>query len=140
MKFVWVNTTNISSKFAFDLHILSLLRQFFQATKELMEKHYEDHVNSYYFTGLVEWMTSSPIIAMVWEGWNAVKLSRRMLGPPDSLESLPGTIRGDFSMHFGLSVIHGAHSIEAANREIPLWFRENELISWTQANSVWTQP
>lgn len=85
-------------------------------------------------------MTSGPIVAMVWEGWNVVKLSRRMLGPPDSLESLPGTIRGDFSMHFGLSVIHGAHTIEAANREISLWFRENELINWTPTISIWTHP
>lgn len=112
----------------------------FQATQDVVEKHYADHAKLYFFRDLVDWMISSPIIAMVWEGWNVVKVSRRMLGPPDSLESLPGTIRGDFSIHFGLSVIHGAHSIEAANREIPLWFANNELISWTQTNSIWTHP
>lgn len=111
-----------------------------QTSKEVVEEHYRDHKDTYFFNGLVEWMTSSPIVAMVWEGWNVVKLSRRMLGPPDSLESLPGTIRGDFSMHFGLSVIHGANTIEAANREISLWFRENELITWTPTNSIWTHP
>lgn len=105
-----------------------------------MEDHYASHANNYYFNGLVEYMTSGPIIALVLESWNAVKLSRRMLGPPDTLESLPGTIRGDFSIHFGLSVIHGSHSLEEAVREIPIWFEENELVSWKQSNKDWIQP
>lgn len=111
-----------------------------QASKESVEDHYEGHKNSPYFSGLVEYMTSGPIIPLVVEGWNAVKLSRRMLGPPDTLESRPGTIRGDFSVHLGLSVIHGSHSIEEAEREIPIWFEDIELVSWTQSNKDWIQP
>lgn len=140
MKFILVNDTIwiFHIQLIYIIEVWSLF--FLQAPKDLVEKHYESHANSYYFTGLVEYMTSGPIIPIVLEGWNAVKLSRRMLGPPDTLESLPGTIRGDFSVHFGLSVVHGSHSIEEADREIPIWFADKELISWSQANKDWIQP
>lgn len=74
-------------------------------------------------------MISGPIVPMVWEGLNVVKVTRNMMGEPEL--PTPGTIRGDFSMNQARSIIHGAHTIESAEREINLWFQKNELVSWT---------
>lgn len=79
-------------------------------------------------------MTSGPVIPMVWEGLNVIKSSRRMLGPHDSVDFHPGTIRGAFSNDQRRCVIHGADSLDAAANEIPLWFNEKEIISWTSVN------
>lgn len=75
-------------------------------------------------------MTSGPVIPMVWEGSDIVELSHRMIGNSVPLEALPGTIRGDFSTDREHSIVHSAHSCEAAAKEISLWFHENELIDW----------
>lgn len=74
-------------------------------------------------------MVSGPVVPMVWEGLNAVKIGRKMLGPSEPLDSSPGTIRGDFSIDALHNIIHGSHSVEAANKEIRLWFPEHELVS-----------
>lgn len=77
-------------------------------------------------------MCSGPIILTVWEGYNAVSHSRKIKG--DTINPLPGTIRFDYSMLPSRNIVHGSHTVEDAKREISIWFNENELIPWEQAN------
>ncbi|MGN5650717.1 nucleoside-diphosphate kinase [Bacillus sp. Brlt_9] len=94
-------------------------------SRELAEKHYEEHKEKPFFDELVDFITSGPVFAMIWEGENAVAVSRMMLGKTNPLESQPGTIRGDFSNSVGNNVVHGSDSLESAKREISLWFTNN---------------
>lgn len=82
-------------------------------------------------------MTSGPVVPMVWEGFEGVNISRKMVGKSIVDLSIPGSIRCDYSVDRERNIIHAAHSTEAANREISLWFQEGELISWMPANSQW---
>lgn len=78
---------------------------------------------------LIKFMTSGPLVPMIWEGPNAIQITRNLLGYYNPLHSEPGTIRGDFSMDITANIIHGSDSVEAANKEIKLWFNEeNEII------------
>lgn len=82
-------------------------------------------------------MSSGPVVPMVWEGLNAVKTGRQMLGATNPADSMPGTIRGDLCVQVGRNIIHGSDAVESANKEIALWFQEKELVSWTPANVNW---
>lgn len=75
-------------------------------------------------------LSTGPVVPMVWEGSDIIELSHRIIGNSNPLEALPGTIRGDFSTEREKDLVHGAHSCEAATKEICLWFHENELIDW----------
>lgn len=108
-----------------------------QASKELLENHYADLSARPFFPGLVSYMSSGPVVPMVWEGLNVVKTGRVMLGATNPADSAPGTIRGDLCIQVGRNIIHGSDSVESANKEIALWFKENELVSWTPANVNW---
>lgn len=90
--------------------------------KEHLGKHYSDLAHLSFFPKLIDYMTSGPVIAMVWEGTDAVATGRKMLGKTKPLESEPGTIRGDFCIDVGRNIIHGSDSVESANKEIALWF------------------
>merc|ERR1712224_935360 len=105
--------------------------------KEHLEKHYEDLAGKPFFAGLIEYMNSGPICAMVWEGKNVVKMGRMMLGETNPQASLPGSIRGDFSIEVGRNICHGSDAVESANAEIALWFKPEELISWDSAAAAW---
>lgn len=83
-------------------------------------------------------MNSGPICAMVWEGKNVVKMGRMMLGETNPQASLPGSIRGDFSIEVGRNICHGSDAVESANAEIALWFKPEELISWDSCTAAWT--
>ncbi|CAL8143215.1 unnamed protein product [Orchesella dallaii] len=111
--------------------------KFAEARKDLLEEHYKDLAEKPFFSGLVEYMGSGPVLAMVWEGLNVVKTGRQMLGATNPADSLPGTIRGDFSIQVGRNIIHGSDSVESAEREINLWFKESELISWKSSGREW---
>lgn len=82
-------------------------------------------------------MSSGPVVPMVWEGLNAVKTGRVMLGATNPADSAPGTIRGDLCIQVGRNIIHGSDAVESANKEIALWFKDEELVNWTQANNDW---
>ncbi|KAM3721552.1 Nucleoside diphosphate kinase [Dirofilaria immitis] len=86
---------------------------------------------------LVEYMSSGPVVAMVWEGLDVVKQGRQMLGATNPLNSLPGTIRGDFSIQTGRNIIHGSDSLSSAEREIAHWFKLEELCEWNPATITW---
>merc|ERR1711931_292945 len=96
----------------------------------LLNLHYCDLRAKPFFTSLVAHISSGPVVAMVWEGKNVVKQGRQMLGETDPLKSKPGSIRGDFSIDMGRNIIHGSDSVESAKKEINLWFKEEELVSW----------
>ncbi|KAL2001302.1 hypothetical protein VTN02DRAFT_1944 [Thermoascus thermophilus] len=106
-------------------------------SKEHLEKHYADLAGKPFFNGLVTYMLSGPIVAMVWEGREAVKTGRAILGATNPLASPPGTIRGDYAIDVGRNVCHGSDSVENAKKEIALWFNESELISYKQAQFDW---
>jgi nucleoside-diphosphate kinase len=82
-------------------------------------------------------MASGPVLPMVWEGLNAVKTGRFMLGETNPRDSAPGTIRGDFCVDIGRNIIHGSDSVESAKKEIGLWFTPAELVSWRPAEITW---
>ena len=105
--------------------------------KAHLEKHYEDLSKKPFFAGLVEYMNSGPVCAMVWEGDNAVKTGRKMLGATKPADSEPGTIRGDFCIDVGRNICHGSDAVESANNEIALWFTDSELCNWEDHSHSW---
>eukprot|EP01007_Sphenomonas_quadrangularis_P001269 NODE_2191_length_656_cov_1907.469522_g1848_i0.p2 GENE.NODE_2191_length_656_cov_1907.469522_g1848_i0~~NODE_2191_length_656_cov_1907.469522_g1848_i0.p2 ORF type:complete len:153 (-),score=70.52 NODE_2191_length_656_cov_1907.469522_g1848_i0:121-579(-) len=111
--------------------------KFIKVTPEFAGQHYADLSSKPFFKGLVEYFTSGPVVAMVWEGTGVVKTVRTMLGATKPAESAPGTIRGDFAVDVGRNICHGSDSVESANKEIALWFKEDELAAWTVRNEPW---
>jgi nucleoside-diphosphate kinase len=93
-----------------------------QIDAELAGRHYAEHQGKPFFPGLVEFISSGPVVAMVWEGENAVAAVRKLMGATDPLEAAPGTIRGDLAAVMSENLIHGSDSPEAAQREIGLFF------------------
>ena len=98
-----------------------------QPQKEHYEKHYADLATKPFFPGLLKYMMSGPVVAMVWQGTDVVRTARKMLGETRPLESNPGTIRGDFCIDVGRNIIHGSDSVESAKHEIALWFQPEEI-------------
>ncbi len=96
--------------------------------RSLAERHYAEHIGKPFFESLAAFITSGPVVAMVWEGRNAVAVARDMMGVTDSAEAAPGTIRGDFSLSKEENVVHGSDSDDSAAREIALFFDEAELV------------
>jgi nucleoside-diphosphate kinase len=106
-------------------------------TRELAEKHYAVHKERPFFAGLVDFITSGPVVAMVWEGDGVVASARKIIGATNPLTAEPGTIRGDFGANIGRNIIHGSDAIETAQTEIALWFNPEELVSWTPSLTSW---
>ncbi|KGL41050.1 nucleoside-diphosphate kinase [Listeria newyorkensis] len=105
--------------------------------EELATQHYAEHVGKPFFPDLLQFITSGPVFAMVWEGDEAVAIARLMMGKTNPLEAEQGTIRGDFAVHMNRNVIHGSDSVESAVREIGLFFKAEELLSYDKAIDVW---
>ncbi|MCH8061035.1 MAG: nucleoside-diphosphate kinase [Chloroflexi bacterium] len=106
-------------------------------TEELAHRHYADHVGKPFFVGLVKFITSSPIVAMVIEGENAVDVVRNTMGVTSPSDASPGTIRGDLALTIGANLIHGSDSTESAKREIGLFFSPGEVIDYTRDIDRW---
>jgi nucleoside-diphosphate kinase len=119
----------------FTLVALKLLH----VTKQLAEQHYDVHRERPFFPGLVEFITSGPVVAMVWEGEGVVAAARKIIGATNPLTAEPGTIRGDFGINIGRNIIHGSDAIETAQREIALWFKDEEIVHWEPALKSWLQ-
>ncbi|PTJ20122.1 nucleoside-diphosphate kinase [Staphylococcus simulans] len=111
--------------------------KFMTVSKELAETHYGEHADKPFYEGLVSFITSAPVFAMVVEGENVVEVTRNMIGKTNPTEAAPGTIRGDLGLTVGRNVIHGSDSVESAKREISLWFEPNELSVYTANNEEW---
>ena len=93
-------------------------------TRELAERHYAEHSERPFFGELVQFITSGPIVAMVLEGYEAVRAARQVIGATDPLDATPGTIRGDFAIEMGANMVHGSDSPESAARESALFFED----------------
>ena len=106
--------------------------------KDVAENHYGEHKGKKFYDSLISYITSGPVLAMVWEGENAVSICRNMMGKPNPAESAPGTIRGDYGMVTGLNIIHGSDSVESAEREIKIFFKPEELVSYDRTADRWT--
>ncbi|KAJ4727284.1 Nucleoside diphosphate kinase family protein [Melia azedarach] len=104
--------------------------------RSFAEKHYEDLSAKPFFPGLVEYIISGPVVAMVWEGKNVVATGRTIIGATNPSASAPGTIRGDFAIDVGRNVIHGSDSVASATKEIALWFPEG-IVSWQSSLHSW---
>ncbi|MDJ0615478.1 MAG: nucleoside-diphosphate kinase [Calothrix sp. MO_192.B10] len=111
--------------------------KFMSVSRELAESHYDVHRERPFFTSLVEFITSGPVVAMVWEGEGVVASARKMIGATNPLTSEPGTIRGDFGVNIGRNIIHGSDAIETAQREVSLWFKDEELVNWKPEMKTW---
>ncbi|AOC56349.1 MULTISPECIES: nucleoside-diphosphate kinase [Bacillus] len=105
--------------------------------KEVAETHYGEHKEKPFFGELVDFITSGPVFAMVWQGEQVVDVTRQIIGKTNPKEALPGTIRGDYGLTVGKNIIHGSDSPESAEREINLFFKQEELTSWDQTISSW---
>ena len=108
-----------------------------QPGRAKFEEHYSDLSKKPFFGGLVDYAASGPVCCMVWEGDNAVKTGRKMLGATKPFDSEPGTIRGDFCIDVGRNICHGSDSVESANKEIALWFSDAELCDWQSHSQSW---
>jgi nucleoside-diphosphate kinase len=108
-----------------------------QITPELAAEHYGEHKERPFFGELVDFITSGPVFAMVWEGENVISIGRLMTGATNPKESAPGTIRGDFAVTVGKNIIHGSDSSDSAVREIGLFFKEEELVSYSKDANNW---
>lgn len=106
-------------------------------SRELAENHYAEHKAKPFFSSLISYITSAPVVAMVVEGNNAVKVVRKLVGATNPAEAEPGTIRGDFGLDLGRNVVHASDSIASAEREIRLFFKEEEILSYKRENDVW---
>ncbi|KAL4084637.1 hypothetical protein QTP88_027565 [Uroleucon formosanum] len=111
--------------------------KFVWPSEELLKNHYADLSSKAFFPGLIKYMSSGPVVPMVWEGLDAVKTGRFILGATDPKNSNPGTIRGDLCIQVGRNIIHGSDAVESANKEIALWFSEKEVVPWTKAIDSW---
>lgn len=108
-----------------------------QVTKELAAQHYEEHVEKPFYPLLEEFITSGPVIAMVVEGPEAVSVVRGMMGQTNGRDSAPGTIRGDFGLSRQVNLMHGSDSIEAAEREMGIYFKPEEILSYKSSLDEW---
>ena len=110
-----------------------------QIDQQLAEQHYAEHADKPFFEGLVDFITSAPAFAMVWEGKDATRQVRRMVGETDPAESPPGTIRGDYGLDLGRNLIHASdHEDPGSNeREIDLFFDDDELLDYEQVTAEW---
>ena len=98
------------------------------SSREIAEEHYAVHRGKPFYNNLVEFVTSGPVVAMVWEGPDVIQIARQMIGATRPLEAAPGTIRGDFTADVLSNLIHGSDAPETAEAEIALWFRPGELL------------
>ena len=109
-----------------------------QIDQELAEEHYAEHTDKPFFEDLTDFITSGPVLAMVWEGQDAIAQVRQMMGATDPADAAPGTIRGDFGLDMGRNVIHGSDTEPgSAEREIELFFDDEELVDYERNDEAW---
>ncbi len=105
--------------------------------KNLAQRHYAIHKGKAFFDDLVNFITSSPIIAIVLQGKNAVEIIRQMMGETDPAKANSGTIRGDFGIDIGHNLVHGSDSLENASKEIKLFFSAEEIFNYDRELDTW---
>ncbi len=120
------------------LHLVGL--RMLAVDRARAERHYAEHRERPFFEAVIDFISSSPVVAMVWEGPSVVTLVRSMMGPTNPAGAAPGTIRGDFGVDIGQNVIHGSDSPARAEEEIGLFFSPEELVSWERDGTSWIYP
>ena len=108
-----------------------------QVDEALARQHYGEHEGKPFFPGLVDYITSSPLVAAILEGPDAIAAARQTMGATNPVEAAPGTIRGDLALEVGRNLVHGSDGPESAEREIALFFGENSLASWERDSDRW---
>ena len=111
--------------------------KFIQVNRELAETHYAIHKGKPFYEGLIRFITSAPVMAMVWEGPNAVAAVRQTMGSTRPTEAAPGTLRHDFALEVGRNLTHASDSVENGAQEVALWFKPEELVDWQRAIDPW---
>ena len=111
--------------------------KFMWVSKELAETHYAIHKGKPFYEPLIQYITSAPVMAMVWEGPQAIVAIRQTMGATRPTEAAPGSIRHDFALEVGRNLTHASDSVENGKKEVALWFTEDELVSWTRDSDKW---
>lgn len=111
--------------------------KFVKVSPELAATHYAIHYGKPFYEGLIRYITSSPVMAMVWEGPNAVAAVRQTMGATRPTEAAPGTLRHDYALEVSFNLTHASDTVENGEKEVALWFREDEIISWERSIDRW---
>ena len=111
--------------------------KFVHVSEDLAREHYKIHIGKPFYAGLINYITSSPVMAMVWEGPSAIKAVRQTMGATNPLEADPGTVRHDLALMTGRNLTHASDSPESAEKEIALWFKPQEVTTWKHTNEDW---
>ncbi len=111
--------------------------KFMQVSKQLAETHYAIHKGKPFYEGLISYITSAPVMAMVWEGPNAVAAVRQTMGSTRPTEAAPGTLRHDFALEVGRNLTHASDEPANGEKEVALWFGKDELVDWTRDVDRW---
>lgn len=111
--------------------------KFLAVTKELAEQHYAVHMGKPFYDGLIEYITASPVMAMVWDGPGAIAAVRQTMGLTRPMEAAPGSVRHDFGLEVGRNLTHASDGLETAQLEVGLWFSNDELVEWQRDIDRW---
>jgi nucleoside-diphosphate kinase len=111
--------------------------KFMAVSRELAETHYAIHKGKPFYNGLIAYITSAPVMAMVWEGPQAVTAVRQTMGSTRPVEAATGSIRHDFALEVGRNLTHASDSIENGEKEVKLWFKKSELVDWKRDADRW---
>ncbi len=111
--------------------------RFIQVQKPLAEAHYSIHKGKPFYDGLIKYITSAPVMAMVWEGPNAVAAIRQTMGATRPTEAAPGSLRHDFALEIGRNLTHASDTADNGMKEVALWFTEQDLVNWDRDTDKW---
>ena len=111
--------------------------KFMLVSNELAETHYSIHKGKSFYDSLIKYITSAPVMAMVWEGPNAIMAVRQTMGSTRPTEAAPGSIRHDFALQVGRNLTHASDTPENGEKEVSLWFKEDELVAWHRDSDIW---
>ena len=111
--------------------------KFLAVSQELAETHYAIHKGKPFYDGLIAYITSAPVMAMVWEGPNAVAAIRQTMGATRPTEAAPGSLRHDFALEVGRNLTHASDTVENGKKEVALWFKPEDLVEWTREVDTW---
>jgi nucleoside-diphosphate kinase len=111
--------------------------KFMNVSQELAETHYAIHKSKDFYDGLIRYIISSPVMAMVWEGPNAIAAVRQTMGSTRPTDAAPGSLRHDFALEVGRNLTHASDTKENGVNEVDLWFKSDELITWERSSDHW---
>ncbi|MGE5224117.1 MAG: nucleoside-diphosphate kinase [Omnitrophica WOR_2 bacterium] len=117
--------------------LLLVSAKFMMVSKDLAETHYAIHKGKPFYEGLIQYITSAPVMAMVWEGPNAVAAVRQTMGATRPTEAAPGSIRHDYALEVGRNLTHASDTVENGVNEVALWFKPEELVTWKRSIDPW---